>query len=71
MAHDAHGNPSHPADAPLRGKSKSGAVTYNVKGEKDVVIDIAALRGRGYPAPVNLTPPLPEPAPQIAATKKK
>jgi lipoprotein-anchoring transpeptidase ErfK/SrfK len=71
MAHDAHGNPSRPADAPLRGKSKSGAVTYNVKGEKEVVIDIAALKGKGYPAPVNLTPPLPEPTPQVAATKKK
>lgn len=69
MAHDAHGNPSRPADAPLRGKSKTGGVTYNVKGEKEVVIDIAALKGKGYPAPVNLTPPLPQP--QTVATKKK
>ncbi|HZT59206.1 MAG TPA: L,D-transpeptidase family protein [Pyrinomonadaceae bacterium] len=71
MAHDAHGNPSRPEDAPLRGKSKSGGVTYNVKGDKEVVIDIAALRGKGYPAPANLTPPLPEPRPQVAETKKK
>ncbi|HST51975.1 MAG TPA: L,D-transpeptidase family protein [Pyrinomonadaceae bacterium] len=69
MAHDAHGNPSRAADAPLRGKSKTGGVTYNVKGEKEVVIDIAALRGKGYPAPVNLTPPAPQP--QAAPAKKK
>ena len=46
-----------------------GNVTYNVRGDKEVVIEVAALRGKGYPAPVNLTPPAPEPKP--AAPKKK
>ena len=69
MARDAHGNPSRDSGAPPKGKSKSGNVTYNVKGDKEVVIEVAALRGKGYPAPVNLTPPAPEPRP--AAPKKK
>jgi lipoprotein-anchoring transpeptidase ErfK/SrfK len=71
MAHDAHGNPSRDSAAPPRGKSRSGNVTYNVKGQKEVVIEVAALRGKGYPAPVNLTPPAPQPTPRQAAPKKK
>ena len=69
MARDAHGNPSRDSSAPPRGRSKSGNVTYNVKGQKEVVIEVAALRGKGYPAPVNLTPPAPQP--QAAAAPKK
>jgi lipoprotein-anchoring transpeptidase ErfK/SrfK len=34
--------------------SESGKVTRTVKGEKEVVIEIAALAGKGYPAPVAL-----------------
>ena len=68
MARDAHGNPTEAGPQP-KGRSKSGNVTYNVRGDKEVVIEVAALRGKGYPAPVNLTPPAPEPKP--AAPKKK
>jgi hypothetical protein len=32
----------------------SGNVTRTIKGGKEVVIEIAALRGKGYPAPVDL-----------------
>jgi hypothetical protein len=32
----------------------SGKVTRTIKGRKEVVIEIAALRGKGYPAPVDL-----------------
>jgi lipoprotein-anchoring transpeptidase ErfK/SrfK len=32
----------------------SGKVTRNIKGQKEVVIEIAALQGKGYPAPVEL-----------------
>ncbi|HEX8706730.1 MAG TPA: L,D-transpeptidase [Pyrinomonadaceae bacterium] len=32
----------------------SGQVTRNVKGKKEIVIEIAALKGKGYPAPVEL-----------------
>ena len=68
MAHDAHGNPSRDSGAPPKGKSKSGNVTYNVKGDKEVVIEVAALKGKGYPAPVNLSP---APTPEASAPKKK
>lgn len=68
MARDAHGNPTDSGPAP-KGKSKTGNVTYNVKGDKEVVVEVAALRGKGYPAPVNLTPPAPESKP--AAPRKK
>lgn len=71
MARDAHGNPtdSGPTQQP-KGKSKTGNVTYNVKGDKEVVIEVAALRGKGYPAPVNLTPPAPQPKPTPAPKKR-
>jgi lipoprotein-anchoring transpeptidase ErfK/SrfK len=62
MARDAQGNPTDgqpaasPTPTPGKGKEekKSDRITYTIKGEKEVVIDIAALRGKGYPAPVNL-----------------
>ena len=59
LEHDAF---SHP-DALTQEGNTSGNVTYNVKGEKEVVIDVAALHGKGYPAPVNPSPaPAPSPA---------
>ncbi len=61
MARDAQGNPAgdaSPTPTPAKGKEKekekSDHITYTIKGKKEVVIDIAALRGKGYPAPVNL-----------------
>ena len=62
MARDAQGNPAgdaSPTPTPAaKGKDKeqekSAHITYTIKGQKEVVIDIAALRGKGYPAPVNL-----------------
>jgi len=56
MARDARGNPADGQPTPTPTPSKSGRVaeTRTVKGEKEVVIEIAALRGKGYPAPVNL-----------------
>ena len=35
-------------------KPTSSRVTRNIKGAKEIVIEIAALRGKGYPAPVNI-----------------
>ena len=34
--------------------SQSGKVTRNIKGAKEIAIEIAALKGKGYPAPVDL-----------------
>jgi lipoprotein-anchoring transpeptidase ErfK/SrfK len=62
MARDAQGNPADgqpaasPTPTPGKGANKNANVreTKTIKGQKEVVIDIAALRGKGYPAPVNL-----------------
>jgi lipoprotein-anchoring transpeptidase ErfK/SrfK len=35
-------------------KNTSAKVTRNIKGEKSVTVEVAALRGKGFPAPVNL-----------------
>ena len=62
MARDAQGNPTDgqpaasPSPTPGKEANKNADVreTKTIKGQKEVVIDIAALRGKGYPAPVNL-----------------
>jgi lipoprotein-anchoring transpeptidase ErfK/SrfK len=63
MARDAQGNPADgqpaasPTPTPAKGaanKSANVRETKTIKGQKEVVIDIAALRGKGYPAPVDL-----------------
>ena len=64
MARDAQGNPTDgqpaasPTPTPGKGANKNANAnvreTKTIKGQKEVVIDIAALRGKGYPAPVNL-----------------
>jgi hypothetical protein len=48
-------------------------VTSTIKGKKEIVIEIAALAGKGYPAPVNLDTGGAKPAPpsNAAPTKKK
>jgi lipoprotein-anchoring transpeptidase ErfK/SrfK len=76
MARDAQGNPADgqpsasPTPTPGKGANKNANVreTKTVKGQKEVVIDIAALRGKGYPAPVNLDT---GGAPPKAPAKKK
>ncbi|HLM57239.1 MAG TPA: L,D-transpeptidase family protein [Pyrinomonadaceae bacterium] len=73
MARDAQGNPTdgQPTPTPTPSKDKNANVreTKTIKGQKEMVIDIAALRGKGYPAPVNLdTGGAPQPK---AAAKKK
>ena len=48
-------------------KSAQGQVTRQYKGKKEVAIEIGALAGKGYPAPVDLdtgTPPKPAAAPK-------
>ena len=49
-------------------------MTRTIKGQKVVVIEIAALKGKGYPAPVNLsggelTPPQKKAAPAKAGKR--
>jgi len=53
MAIDAHGQPVDEGDANKK-PSSSAKVTKTMKGAKEVVVDIAALKGKGYPAAVNI-----------------
>ena len=52
MAVDAKGNIV--TDKPDNSDNKSGRITKNIKGEKEIVVELAALRGKGYPAPIAL-----------------
>ncbi len=54
MARDAEGNVAE-AKANPNAKSKEAKVTRTIKGAKEFVIEIAALKGKGYPAPLNLS----------------
>jgi lipoprotein-anchoring transpeptidase ErfK/SrfK len=68
MARDAKGNPADgtpdasPSATPeannknanKKADAEGGKVTRTVKGQKEIVIELAALRGKGYPAPVAL-----------------
>lgn len=63
MARDAQGNvaetnPNANANnnsKPNSNSNSSGKVTRTIKGAKEVTIEIAALKGKGYPAPLNLS----------------
>jgi len=64
MNRDAHGRGIAAADnlAPSKGgvpasklaRAKKGKVTSKVKGQTDILVTLAALQGKGYPAPVDL-----------------
>ena len=55
MAVDAQGKEVDPeANANSNSKNNSGKVTRNIKGQKEIVIELAALQGKGYPTPVDL-----------------
>ena len=59
MAIDATGDPVDPEDSNQNAKAgkddkKGDKVTRNVKGKREVAFEISALRGKGYPVPVNL-----------------
>ncbi len=52
---NANSNSGNAASKNERNKNDSGGqVTRAVKGKKEIVIQIAALQGKGYPAPVEL-----------------
>lgn len=54
MARDARGNPADKTPTPAAKDERAPRVTNTVKGRKEVTVEVAALRGKGYPAPVNL-----------------
>jgi lipoprotein-anchoring transpeptidase ErfK/SrfK len=56
MARDAAGRPASgagPTPTPTPGRKAQGPVreTKSIKGQKEAVIELAALKGKGYPAP--------------------
>jgi len=58
MAVDAQGKiipDTGNANAANSSKAKEGKVTRNIKGKKEIVIELAELKGKGDPAPVALT----------------
>jgi lipoprotein-anchoring transpeptidase ErfK/SrfK len=77
MAHDATGQPAagngtaNDNAAKDKSKKESAHVTRTIKGQKEIVIDIAALKGKGYPAPVNLDTGSGAPPQSTPAAKRK
>jgi lipoprotein-anchoring transpeptidase ErfK/SrfK len=51
---NVNSNSSNASSANKNASSQSDKVTRNIKGEKEIVVEIAALKGKGYPAPVDL-----------------
>lgn len=55
MARDPAGNPVEPTQGNVNNNSnKNVKETKTIKGAKEATIEIAALKGKGYPAPVDL-----------------
>ncbi len=54
MAMDPQGQPVEEASEPANKKPTSSKVTRNIKGAKEIVIAVGALKGKGYPAAVNI-----------------
>jgi lipoprotein-anchoring transpeptidase ErfK/SrfK len=76
MSRDATGKPATGElndNSAKKSSNTSNRVTSTIKGKKEIVIEIAALAGKGYPAPVNLDTGGAKPAPpsNAAPTKKK
>lgn len=59
MARDSQGNVAeanpNANSKPNNNSNASGKVTRTIKGAKEVVVEIAQLKGKGYPAPLNLS----------------
>jgi lipoprotein-anchoring transpeptidase ErfK/SrfK len=62
MAYDAKGEKveadantnANSANANAKNSNSDGKVTKNIKGQKEVVFELAELKGKGYPAPVQM-----------------
>lgn len=54
MALGPAGKPVVEESEPANKKSNSSRVTRNIKGAKEIVINVSSLKGKGYPAAVNI-----------------
>jgi lipoprotein-anchoring transpeptidase ErfK/SrfK len=78
MARDASGQPTDAAPSPTpataanknANQNADGRVTSTIKGKKEVVIEVAALKGKGYPAPAGEGFESPKPAASKAPAKR-
>jgi hypothetical protein len=52
---NGNSNQKNAGNSKTNENSKGEAVTRNVKGKKELSFDIAELKGKGYPAPVNFS----------------
>lgn len=86
MSRDAQGNLDGEANANANGNtnantnsnanansnSNSGQVTRNIKGQKEIVIELAQLAGKGYPAPIAMQMPAQETAaPKTSGNRRR
>lgn len=60
-----------PKDQSVSSTSEQKKLTHIVKGAKEIVIEIAALQGKGYPTPVDLSTGAPSKAVTQKTAKKK
>ncbi|HEX8565474.1 MAG TPA: L,D-transpeptidase family protein [Pyrinomonadaceae bacterium] len=69
MARDPAGNPveAMPAGSVNNNSNKNVKETRTIKGAKEATIEIAALKGKGYPAPVDLNTGGAKPAKPLGA----
>jgi hypothetical protein len=72
MARDPAGNPVDPTQGNVNNNSnKNVKETKTIKGAKEATIEIAALKGKGYPAPVDLNTGGAKPAKPLGANTGK
>lgn len=75
MARDWRGRDANSAPRKINGKSKTPGVSYTIAGQKEITIDVAALAGKGYPAPVGLetgsSPAVAAPRPKAKTAKPR
>ena len=58
------------ANSKTKPENSNGKITRTIKGSKEAVIEIAALKGKGYPAPVSMNTGGAKEAPAKGAKKK-
>ncbi|HXG83590.1 MAG TPA: L,D-transpeptidase family protein [Pyrinomonadaceae bacterium] len=52
---NSNGNKNSNANSKANANADGGSVTRSIKGKKEVSFDVAELKGKGFPAPVNLS----------------
>ena len=69
ISNDNSANSNSEEGQTTKKKKKTGADKKTLKNQKEVIIEITSLAGRGYPAPVELDNGSGKPVPAVAAVK--